>query len=139
MMSQQHETIAVLVSGLNIRRYRNMLNTPLEEVKRQTIQTLLREEEVWLKRHAPPFCTAAGHRPGAEQRDELASFQLVELHSVPASQGPVADYSIGKDQSAGTLHMPDRRVKQQRTTCTSARVFCSKTSRFIFSIVSQAR
>ena len=59
MMSQQHETIATLVSGLNIRRYRNMLNTPVDEVKRQTIQTLLREEEVWLKQHTPPFCTAA--------------------------------------------------------------------------------
>jgi hypothetical protein len=57
-MSQQHETIAVLVSGLNIRRYRNMLNTPVDEIKRQTIQTLLREEEVWLKQHTPPFCTA---------------------------------------------------------------------------------
>ena len=38
-------------------------------------------------------------RHAAEQRDELASFQLVELHSVPASQGRIAGYRIGEDQS----------------------------------------
>jgi hypothetical protein len=31
----------------------------------------------------------------AEQRDELATFQLVELHSIPASQGRIAGYRIG--------------------------------------------
>ena len=37
----------------------------------------------------------------AEQRDELASSQLVELHSVPASQGRIAGYRIGEEQSGG--------------------------------------
>jgi len=36
----------------------------------------------------------------AEQRDERASFQLIELHSFPASQGRIAGYRIGRDQSA---------------------------------------
>jgi hypothetical protein len=40
-------------------------------------------------------------RRAAEQRDELAAFQLIELHSIPASQGRVAGYRIGSDQSAG--------------------------------------
>jgi hypothetical protein len=35
-------------------------------------------------------------RRAAEQRDER---QLVELHSVPASQGRIAGYRIGEDQS----------------------------------------
>ena len=37
----------------------------------------------------------------AEQRDELASFQLIELHLVPPSQGRIAGYRIGEEQSAG--------------------------------------
>src|SRR5262249_52897634 len=37
----------------------------------------------------------------AEQRDELAAFQLIELHSVPASQGRIAGYRIGEEQSGG--------------------------------------
>lgn len=57
MTSQQYETIADLISSLNIKRYQDLLDTPLDEAKRQTIQTLLREEEVWMKNHAPPFCT----------------------------------------------------------------------------------
>jgi hypothetical protein len=40
------------------------------------------------------------HR-GAEQRDELAAFQLIELHSILASQGQIVGYRIGEDQSAG--------------------------------------
>jgi hypothetical protein len=52
---QQHETIATLVSGLNIRRYQELLKAPLDETKRQSIQTLLRDEEVWMKQHTPPF------------------------------------------------------------------------------------
>jgi hypothetical protein len=31
----------------------------------------------------------------AEQRDELAAFQLIELHSIPASQGRIAGYRTG--------------------------------------------
>ena len=37
-----------------------------------------------------------------EQRDERASFHLIELHSFPASQGRIAGYRIGSDQSGGT-------------------------------------
>jgi hypothetical protein len=37
----------------------------------------------------------------AEERDELASFQLIGLHLVPASLGRIAGYRISEDQSAG--------------------------------------
>jgi hypothetical protein len=30
-------------------------------------------------------------RRAAEQRDEIAAFELIELHSIPASQGRIAD------------------------------------------------
>src|SRR5262249_37222389 len=33
------------------------------------------------------------------QRDELAAFQLIELHPVPASQGRITGYRIASDQS----------------------------------------
>jgi hypothetical protein len=38
------------------------------------------------RRRERPRC----RRP-AEQRDEFASFQLIELHSIPASQGGLQD------------------------------------------------
>jgi hypothetical protein len=44
--------------------------------------------------------SAAGRR-AAEKRDELAAFQLIELHSIPSSQGCFAGYRIGEDQSGG--------------------------------------
>jgi hypothetical protein len=37
----------------------------------------------------------------AEKYDELASSQLIELHSVPASHSRITEYRIGEDQSAG--------------------------------------
>src|SRR5262245_31693925 len=40
-------------------------------------------------------------RRTTEQRDERAPFQLIELHPVPASQGRIAGYRIGEDQSGG--------------------------------------
>jgi hypothetical protein len=40
-------------------------------------------------------------RSAAQERDEVAALQLIELHSIPASQGRVAGYRIGGDQSAG--------------------------------------
>ena len=40
-------------------------------------------------------------RRATQQRDELPPFQLIELHSVPASQGRITGYRIGKDQSGG--------------------------------------
>src|SRR5262245_8263924 len=39
----------------------------------------------------------------ADERDEPASIQLIELHSIPPSQGRVAGYRIASDQSAGML------------------------------------
>jgi hypothetical protein len=53
MTSQQHESMKTLISGLNITRYQGLLKTALDEAERQTIQTLLRDEEIWLKQHTP--------------------------------------------------------------------------------------
>jgi hypothetical protein len=36
-------------------------------------------------------------RRGAEQRDELTSFQLIESHPIPASQGQIVGYRIGEN------------------------------------------
>jgi hypothetical protein len=50
-----------------------------------------------------------GERPSdhraAKKRDELTTFQLTELHSIPASQGWIVGYRIGEDQSgrSGTI------------------------------------
>jgi hypothetical protein len=38
-----------------------------------------------------------GSRRATKQRDELASFQLIESHPIPASQGRIAGYRIGED------------------------------------------
>ena len=51
-----------------------------------------------------PDCCARGERPcrgAAEKRDELAPFQPMELHSMPAGQDHHTDYRISRDQSAG--------------------------------------
>ncbi|MGA7344364.1 MAG: hypothetical protein WBY01_02240, partial [Pseudolabrys sp.] len=40
-------------------------------------------------------------RRAANQRDELAPLYLIELHSVPVSQGRLVGYPIGEDQSGG--------------------------------------
>ena len=42
---------------------------------------------------------ASLRRRAAEQRDELAPFQLIEMHSIPASQGRFAGYRIGEDMT----------------------------------------
>jgi hypothetical protein len=49
-----------------------------------------------------------GSRRATKQRDELASFQLIESHPIPASQGRIAGYRIGEDQSGdnGTILQP---------------------------------
>jgi hypothetical protein len=47
-------------------------------------------------------------RRAAEQCDEVAAFQLIELHSVP-SQGRIAEYRIGNDQSGGVGGVRDSR------------------------------
>jgi hypothetical protein len=53
MTSQHHESMKTLISGLNITRYQGLLKTALAETEREKIQTLLREEEVWLKQNMP--------------------------------------------------------------------------------------
>jgi hypothetical protein len=47
------------------------------------------------RRERPRGCRAA------EQRDEIAAFQSIELHSIPVSQRRIAGYRIRNDQSAG--------------------------------------
>ena len=37
----------------------------------------------------------------AEQRDELAAFQLIELHEMPRSRKRITGYQIGEEQSGG--------------------------------------
>src|SRR5262249_49556048 len=39
-------------------------------------------------------------RRAAEQRDEFATFQLIEWHDAPAGQGQIAGYRIDHSQSA---------------------------------------
>ena len=43
--------LKTLISGLNITSYQGLLKTALDETERKTTQTLLREEEIWLKQH----------------------------------------------------------------------------------------
>ena len=51
MTAQNHESMKTLISGLSITRYQGLLKTELDEAERREIQTLLREEELWLKRY----------------------------------------------------------------------------------------
>jgi hypothetical protein len=51
MTPHNHESMKALMSGLSIARYQGLLKTGLDEAERQEIQTLLREEELWLKRY----------------------------------------------------------------------------------------
>ena len=44
---------------------------------------------------------AATLRPRADERDELASFQLIELQSVPASQAGLQDIELGRISQGG--------------------------------------
>jgi hypothetical protein len=53
MTSQNHESMKTLISGLNITRYQGLLKTRLDETERQSIQTRLAEEQVWLKQNMP--------------------------------------------------------------------------------------
>ena len=46
MTSQHHESMKTLISGLNITSYQGLLKTALDKTERQTIQTLLRDEEI---------------------------------------------------------------------------------------------
>jgi hypothetical protein len=51
MTAQNHESIKTMISGLAITRYQGLLKTKLDETERREIETLLREEELSLKRH----------------------------------------------------------------------------------------
>jgi hypothetical protein len=54
--------------------------------------------------HSAILLRTRGERPrcrAAEERNEVAAFQMIELHSIPASQGRLEVYRIGEDQSAG--------------------------------------
>jgi hypothetical protein len=62
MTSQHHESMKTLISGLNITRYQGLLKTRLDEAERQSIQTLLVEEQVWLKQNMPKADQPAGPR-----------------------------------------------------------------------------
>src|SRR5215471_13788043 len=57
----------------------------------------------WPFRLLRPCSERPRRRRAADERDEIATFQLVELHRTPASQGRVAGYRIASDQSAGML------------------------------------
>src|ERR1700758_1203925 len=46
-----------------------------------------------------------GGRRAAEQRDKIATFQLIEWHSAPASQGQIAGYRIDHSPSADLLNL----------------------------------
>jgi hypothetical protein len=68
MTSQHHESMKTLISGLNITSYQGLLKTALDETERQTIQTLLRDEEVWLKQHTPKGDSKPRPRTGRQRR-----------------------------------------------------------------------
>jgi hypothetical protein len=65
-------------------------------------------------------CRERPRRRGRGERQELAPFQLIEMHSIPASQGRFAGYRIGEEQSAvvGTVLQP--------LTAVDARAECGK-------------
>jgi len=50
MTAENHESLKTLISGLSITRFQDLLKTKLDEAERQEIETLLREEELSLKR-----------------------------------------------------------------------------------------
>jgi len=69
---------------------------------------LLRGE--WMR--AKGWC---GHRRVIEERDDFAPFQLIQVRSVPASQGPIAGYRIRKEQSGC-----NKTILQSVTRCASS-------------------
>ena len=52
----------------------------------------------WVAARVPRAAT----RRAAQKRDEVAAIDLIELHLVPASQGRIAGYRTGEDQSGGS-------------------------------------
>jgi hypothetical protein len=60
-------------------------------------RTAAEQSDHWKRTLLPARRERPRRRRAAKQRDELAPFQLIELHSVPASQGRIAGYRIGAD------------------------------------------
>jgi hypothetical protein len=64
---------------------------------------VLRHQLNVLRQRAPVAALAprAARPRAAEERDELAPFQLIELHSIPAGHDRIVGYRIDQDQSGG--------------------------------------
>src|SRR5262249_16383878 len=61
--------------------------------------------------HALALLRACRERPrgrAAKQGNELATFQLIEWHFAPASQGQIAGYRIDHSQSAAIPHLVNK-------------------------------
>jgi hypothetical protein len=93
-----------------------------------------RHEAAFLMRtkDSDEFCRRKRPRPSrrraAEQRDEVPSFQLIELHSI-RQPGRIVGYRIGEDQSGGngTILLPvsrwrGRPMSQMGSKCEELRV-----------------
>src|SRR5258708_2825766 len=80
--------------------------------------------------HLITSSASAGDRRAAEQRDELATLQLIELHSIPASQGRVGGYRIGRHQSAGgnPLHQAVYQFPARRARAAAHRLLTRQNS-----------
>src|SRR5262245_13866525 len=82
---------------------RSRLPSGLLQIRRQGVKGLRRstaEKPNYRRRRLLCARRERPRRRAAEQRDEIAPFQLIELHSVP-SRGRIAEYRIGNGQSGG--------------------------------------
>ena len=76
------------------RRIASINDLPIKDSERKYHWTLGRRPDDHPSLDDLPLLRARRHRPcrrAAKQRDELASSQLVELHSVPSSQAALQD------------------------------------------------
>jgi hypothetical protein len=56
-------------------------------------------------------------RSAADERDEVAPSQLIELHSILSSQGRFAGYRMGRDRSAGLGALADCMLQRTLFQC----------------------
>src|SRR5262249_26020492 len=73
----------------------------IQKTRRQRVEKMYGQQKgISFTCHQQPMkrITLPPHR---RERDELAPLQLIGLHFHPASQGRIAGYRIGEDQSAG--------------------------------------